>query len=176
MPDDYLLQRPNPSPFVYKPIHYFFYGTLMKHNILKKVLGLEAEPVLRPAKVYGYELANWGQYKALIDGQQGTEVTGAAYLVESADHEHKLAYYETNAYVLAPCKIHFTDGLGGEEGGNSTYGRTFMYAGDAAALKAGRFDCALWELQMGSRLPLAWSREDGDGGTRMKIEGKDTQG
>jgi hypothetical protein len=170
MPDNYLSQRPKPPSFVYEPVYYFFYGTLMKPRILKDVLGLEAEPALRAARVSGYELTNWGQYKALVEGAPGTEVTGGAYLVESADHEYKLAYYETNAYMLAPCKIYFTDGPEAEEDKSSTPGKTFLYAGDAAALKAGRFDRVLWEMQMGRRLPPGWRREGGVVSTRKKTE------
>lgn len=136
----------------YRPIFYFFYGTLTKPNILKQVLGLKDEPKLRPAKVFGYALSSWGQYPALIDGSSGTEVAGYAYQVQSVDHEYKLAYYETNAYKLRICKIHFSDD---EEPGLAT-GNTFIYAGDAEALRAGRFDRILWEMQMGMRLPEAW--------------------
>ncbi|KAK4123979.1 hypothetical protein N657DRAFT_645595 [Parathielavia appendiculata] len=57
-------------------VYYSFHGTLMNPAILKGVLGLISEPVLRSAKIYGYELANWGQYKTLFDGNQGTVVTG----------------------------------------------------------------------------------------------------
>jgi hypothetical protein len=116
---------------------------------------LEADVVLRDAKVYGYELTNWGQYKALIDGETGSTVTGRAYLVQSVEEEFKLAHYETNAYELASCNIYFTDGSGREEDG-PVFGKTFRYAGDARALKEGRFDRTSWEMQMGARLPPKW--------------------
>ncbi|KAK4106895.1 hypothetical protein N658DRAFT_512617 [Parathielavia hyrcaniae] len=133
MPDGYLLQGPSEAPaYVYEPAYYFFYGTLMNIAILKGVLELDSDPVLRSAKVYGYEPTNWGQYKALVDSKPGTEVTGCAYMAQSIEEEYKLAYYETNA--------------------------TFMYAGDAQALKERRFDRTLWEAQMGTRLPLKWHR------------------
>lgn len=158
MPDDSLLQRPQSPLYEYKPIYYFFYGTLMNPDILRGVLGLKSEPVLRSAKIYGYELANWAQYKALIDSKPGTVVTGRAYMVQSVEEEYKLAYYETNAYTLASCAIYFTDGSDGKEDEGPTYGKTFRYAGDAQALKQGRFDWVLWETQMGSRLPPKWRR------------------
>ncbi|KAK3902361.1 hypothetical protein C8A05DRAFT_33951 [Staphylotrichum tortipilum] len=167
MPNGLVLEKPKPQPYIYEPHYYFFYGTLMKPDVLKGVLGLPSsvEPVLRPAKVYGYELTNWGQYKALVEGVPGTTVAGYAYFVESAEHEYKLAYYETNAYQLAPCNVYFTDGGpdGCTEDERPTPGYTFKYAGDAQALKAGRFDRALWEMQMGMRLPPGWSR-DGESG------------
>ena len=65
---------------------------------------------------------------------------------------------ETGAYTLKPCSIYFTDGPGGREDDGPTAGKTFMYAGDAVALKEGRFDRLLWELQMGTRLPPEWCR------------------
>jgi hypothetical protein len=114
-------------------------------------LGLHSDPVLLPAKIFGYELANWGQYRTLVDGNPGAEIAGCAYLVQSAEDESRLVYYETNAYIVAPCKIHFLDGSQ-----QPVEGRTFKYAGNAEALKAGRFDRVLWERQMGQRLPSRW--------------------
>ncbi|KAI1084044.1 hypothetical protein F5B20DRAFT_363530 [Whalleya microplaca] len=134
------------------PIWYFFYGTLTKPEILKHVLDIEEEPSLRPATIVGYSLSSWGQYPALIDGDTGEKVSGYGYEVQSIEHEYKLARYETNAYKLHPCKIQFDDGKEPLE----VYGNTFMYAGDSEALKAGRFDRVLWEIQMGMRLPDAW--------------------
>jgi hypothetical protein len=160
MPESYLLERPKPQPYVFQPIYYIFYGTLMKPDILKGVLDLETDVVLRDAKVYGYELTNWGQYKALIDGETGSTVTGRAYLVQSVQHEFKLAHYETNAYELASCNIYFTDDSGREED-EPVFGKTFRYAGDAQALKEGRFDRTLWEMLMGARLPPKWHEEAG---------------
>ncbi|KAI0115568.1 hypothetical protein GGR51DRAFT_503429 [Nemania sp. FL0031] len=135
-----------------KPIWYFFYGTLTKPEILKHILDLQEEPLLRPAKIIGYTLSSWGQYRALVDGEPGEEVSGFAYEVQTTEHEFKLARYETNAYKLHPCHIEFTDK--GEPAEIS--GITFMYAGDAVALRAGRFDRVLWEIQMGTRLPDKW--------------------
>ncbi|KAI0449305.1 hypothetical protein F5B21DRAFT_52062 [Xylaria acuta] len=135
-----------------KPVWYFFYGTLTKPEILKHMLDLREEPLLRPAKIIGYKLSSWGQYRALVDGEPGAEVSGFAYEVQTIEHEFKLARYETNAYKLHPCRIRFTDNREPTE----LSGNTFMYVGDAAALQAGRFDRVLWELQMGTRLPDKW--------------------
>lgn len=109
---------------------------------------------MRPAKVYDYETSHWGQYKVLVDGEMGQEVTGGAFYVSSADQEYKLAYYETNTYELAPCNIHFTN----EKEPSEILGKTFMYAGDVQVLKDGRFDPFLWEVQVGERLPPEWGR------------------
>ncbi|RYO94928.1 hypothetical protein DL766_001231 [Monosporascus sp. MC13-8B] len=114
---------------------------------------------MRPAKIEGYSLTKWGDYKALIGGEPGEEVHGMAYEVCSPEHEFNLAYYETNAYDLAPCLRQFTDGAEPKK----IIGRTFMYAGDTAALKEGRFDRKLWEFRMGSRLPENWHKRRGAG-------------
>lgn len=37
-----------------------------------------------------------------------------------------------------------------------------MYAGDAEALREGRFDRTLWELQMGKKLPAKWRGKGGE--------------
>ncbi|KAK8002426.1 hypothetical protein PG989_002145 [Apiospora arundinis] len=140
------------SPPQYKPIHYFFYGTLKDPRMLAEVLGVDEAPTLRPAKIIGYRLTNWGDYKALIDGKSGEEVLGVACEITTPEDEHKLAYYETNAYCLAPCLVDFTDGQEPVQ----VSANTFMYAGDEVALQEGRFDRKLWELQMGTRLPASW--------------------
>ncbi|KAL2019075.1 hypothetical protein VTK56DRAFT_10106 [Thermocarpiscus australiensis] len=136
--DGFWSRGSEPRPYTYEPVWYFFYGTLMKPD------------------VYGYELTNWGQYKALVDSEPGMEVTGCAYKVRSVEEEFKLAYYETNAYKLAPCRIYFTDGPAESREEDRAFGKTFKYAGNAEALKQGRFDRDLWEMQMGRRLPPAW--------------------
>ncbi|KAK8135501.1 hypothetical protein PG984_003441 [Apiospora sp. TS-2023a] len=149
-----ILTAPHPprSPERYKPIHYFFYGTLKDPRVLAEVLGVEQAPALRAAKIIGYSLTNWGDYKALVDGRPGEEVVGVAGEISSAEDEHKLAYYETSAYRLAPVRIFFTDG----QEPSQLSGKSFKYAGDAVALQEGRFDRELWELQMGTRLPANW--------------------
>lgn len=147
-----LIERPLVDGQPYQPIHYFFYGTLTQPKILRHILDLEEQPVLRPAKLTGYALAQWGQYRALVDSEPGEEVTGYAYLVHSAEDELKLARYETDAYEAVPCEIWFTDG--GDPARQQ--GMTFKYAGDDEALKEGRFDRKLWELRMGVRLPGKW--------------------
>lgn len=149
------MKHPVENPTVeqaFKPMYYFFYGTLTQPETLSHILDLKEQPILRPAKLTGYALAEWGQYHALVDGEPGQEVSGRAYLVQSAENNLKLARYETNAYEAVSCRIQFTDGLHPEH----EYGMVFRYAGDDTALKAGRFDWKLWELQMGMRLPEKW--------------------
>lgn len=130
------------------PVYYFFYGTLTIPSTLKRIIDLREEPILRKAKVIGYALAKWGDYPAMIDGEQGQEVFGYAYLVQSEEEAQKLAYYETNAYRVQACWVFFTD----DEEPSEAPGKTFMYAGDAQALLEQRFDRKLWTLQMGGKL------------------------
>lgn len=153
---NYLLNMPATSfkPETYKPTWYFFYGTLARPDTLRHILGLQTSPAMRKAQVEGYSLAMWGQYRALIDGPQRNIVRGSAFLVATQD-EDRLAYYETNAYEIAPCVITFTD----DAEPRSTRGNTFIYAGDASAIQAGRFDRSLWEKQMGISLPKKWNRQ-----------------
>ncbi|KAK4172034.1 hypothetical protein QBC36DRAFT_338791 [Triangularia setosa] len=159
MPSDYLTNLPSPLSeellTAYEPAYFFFYGTLTQPHILKSVLNLpeHSEPVFLPAFITGYKLANWGQYKALINGD--STVLGKVYLIESREHQDRLSYYETNAYEIRSCRIEV------EEPGKKKreiYGKTFMYAGDGEALKEGKFDRALWEKRMGVRLPEGFSK------------------
>jgi len=156
-PENYLTDIPD-TPYkspVYEPTYYFFYGTLTQPEILSSVLDLTEPPELRPARIVGYSLANWGQYRALIDGPQGAVVEGSVYKVRSAEDQYNLAQYETRAYRVAPCCITIIDGGQPAE----VNGYTFKYAGDAQALREGRFDRKLWELQMGQRLPRTWDKK-----------------
>ncbi len=155
-----------PRPVLYGPSHYFFYGTLTQPEILKRILDLDVEPELRPARVLGYRLSSWGQYKALVNGKPGDEVFGYSFFVQSPEHEFKLARYETSAYELAPCQIYFTD----EKEPRQSAGKTFMYAGDSRALKGGRFDPVLWEIQMGTSLRPKWRERWAQKQTHSEIE------
>ncbi|KAK8036770.1 hypothetical protein PG994_015267 [Apiospora phragmitis] len=146
-----------------EPMWYFFYGTLTKPEILQHVIDADETPAYRPAKIIGYELASWGQYPALIDNLEGNKVAGFAFQVPTREQEEKLARYETDAYRIHCCKIEFTDGQDPVE----VYGNTFMYAGDAEALKAGRFDRRLWQIRTGQVLPEGWGSLLGNGEKRQ---------
>ncbi|GKZ26587.1 hypothetical protein AbraIFM66951_002814 [Aspergillus brasiliensis] len=145
-PSDTLSQQDNPT----YPIYYFFYGTLTSPTQVKRILDLPEEPHLRKAEVTGYAIAKWGDYPALINGNQRQVITGSAYLVKSKEEARKLASYETNAYEVADCIIFFKD----EQEPDKAGGKVFVYAGDAQALLEGRFDRKLWGKQMGGRLGL----------------------
>ncbi|KAA8644933.1 hypothetical protein EYZ11_009259 [Aspergillus tanneri] len=148
-PQDYLLQQDERHEFPPDyPVYYFFYGTLSAPSQLKRIIDLPDEPKLRKAEIFGYTIAKWGDYPALINGRQGQVVTGYAYLVRSKEEAQKLSYYETNAYTVADCWIYFRD----EEEPKEVGGKVFMYAGDAQALLEQRFDRKLWRMQMGGKL------------------------
>ncbi|KKY33857.1 putative poly polymerase [Diaporthe ampelina] len=117
----------------HQPISCFFYGTLTQTKTLSRILDLKEEPVLRPAKKTGYAPTNWGQYRALVDGEPGQEVTSHACVVQSTEDELKPARDETNAYEAVPCWIRFTDGRDPAQ----EHGMMFKYAGGDEALKAG---------------------------------------
>lgn len=134
------------------PAYYFFYGTLTNPQNLKRILDLEEDPPMRKAEVIGYALAKWGDYPALIDGEQGQIISGYAYQVQSEGKAQKLMYYETNAYKAAPVWIYFRDGDDDDDTTTKVPGKGFIYAGDPKALLEQRFDRKLWALQMGDKL------------------------
>ncbi|PYI02744.1 hypothetical protein BO78DRAFT_400353 [Aspergillus sclerotiicarbonarius CBS 121057] len=153
MPQSTPLDQPTEPSEPTLPVYYFFYGTLTNPTQLQRILDLPSTPTLRKASVHGYTIAKWGDYPALIPGEQDDVVAGSAYRVQSAEGARKLADYETKAYEVVDCWIYFTDGNGeggGEEEGIG--GKVFVYAGDAGALLEGRFDRKLWRRQMGDRL------------------------
>ncbi|KJX98216.1 poly(A) polymerase pla1 like protein [Zymoseptoria brevis] len=124
---------------------YFFYGTLQDPGILSEVLGLDSVPVLRPARIVGYELKLWGQYPALVDGPAGAVVQGSLFEVVDEDAAARLANYETKAYRPRPCSIRL-ENEGDEE---AVDGYTFKYGGDTRELSEGSFDLEVWLMRMG---------------------------
>jgi len=130
-----------PEPAPWKPVHYFFYGSLMDGQQLAGVLRLDFQPVLRPASIVGYSIKMWGPYPALIDGPAGNVVNGVVYEVQEEVHEKWLAYYETDAYRCTRCGIKL--GAGGEV----ITGKTFVWADDAddEDLSVGSFDLGAWK-------------------------------
>ena len=130
---------------------YFFYGTLNEPQTLSRILDKPVlQSILHAAYVVGYSVEMWGQYKALVTGSQGNIVEGVAYEVQSEEDEEKLAFYEMSAYEVAPCNIYLrAEGEGVEP--EKICGNTFRYAGDAQALREGRWDRKLWLKNMQSR-------------------------
>ena len=127
-------------PEPWKPTHFFFYGSLMDDQQLKKVLRLHSLPVLRPASVIGYSIKLWGPYPALVDGPPGNVVNGVVYEVQKEEHEKRLSYYETDAYRCVSCSIN-------GEGGEQVSGKTYVWADDPndEDLSVGSFDFEAWK-------------------------------
>ena len=152
MPNDYLtrpLQDHELSkPKTFQKTLYFFYGTLKEPATLSRILERDIPAsALQPAYVMGYCLEMWGQYKALVNGPTGKIVAGMAYEVESEEDAEELAVYETSAYEVAPCNIYLPSKVPGGEP-KKVEGDTFRYAGDAQALREGRWDRKLWLRNM----------------------------
>ncbi|KAF9768475.1 hypothetical protein IL306_014232 [Fusarium sp. DS 682] len=148
-------KTPDPWPYHYKPVYYFFYDALTFPAVLQQVLEASETPKLRDAKVTGFSVASCGpEYTALIAGEPNEEVRGKALQVCSPEDEYKLGWYQTGAYTLGPCLIQFMDG--GEP--KKVAGLAFMDTCDEQAWRAMRFDYKAWKLQMGTRLPRDWQR------------------
>jgi hypothetical protein len=78
-------------------------------------------------KPVGGRLGTWGgKYKALIDGPEGFQVNGHAFLVTSKEHEDALRFYKTDMYQVVRCKILLKNG--------PVQGLTFRFAGGDAAV------------------------------------------
>ncbi|RFU24009.1 hypothetical protein B7463_g12329, partial [Scytalidium lignicola] len=118
---------------------YFFYGSLMDPETLRRVLKLQELPRLFPSKILGYHCMLWGEYPALIDGMLNEPVYGMAFEVQSPEDVTRLENYETKKYENTGCIIQFEDGT-------KVAGRTFVWAGDQAELKEGRFDLKDWKM------------------------------
>ena len=134
-------QNGTDEPKHWRPIQYFFYGSLMDERRLTEILRLAYPPVLRPASIVGYSIKMWGPYPTLVNGPPGNVVDGMAYEVQNEDHEGRLAYYETDAYKCATCFIRPASG------GDQIVGKTFVWAGhpDDRILRPGKFDLEAWK-------------------------------
>lgn len=104
------------------PVSYFFYGTLAEPDRLSRILGLQNEPVLKAATICRGKLKMWGQYRALIDGDDRDRVDGWMYVVENKEHEDTLRAYETCNYEVVRCDITL-------EGEEAVKGLTFRFCG-----------------------------------------------
>ena len=140
------------KPKIWQRKPFFFYGTLKEPQTLSRVLDKPVSPSsLRPAYIEGYSIEMWGQYKALVIGPQGNIIEGMTYDVESEEDEEKLAFYETSAYDVASCIIYLPAAEREEQNdAEEVRGKTFRYAGDARALREGRWDRKLFLKNMRS--------------------------
>ncbi|KAK5046790.1 hypothetical protein LTR84_007144 [Exophiala bonariae] len=108
LPQHFLNEGQIPLPLQDQyPVWYFFYGTLEDPEVLVKHLVPDTQPVLISARIQGGRLRTWGgRYKALVDAPNSTaEVSGSAFLVQSAEQENSLRFYETDKYEVVRCTI-----------------------------------------------------------------------
>jgi len=147
----YLSQPPKPVSNASAPTGpYFFYGTLSDPALVAEILGLDEEPIFRPACVEGYVCKLWGQYPALLhvrdpSSGSGSVVEGVAYQVQSVQDGARLAEYETGSYHAEPCVISYTDGREPKE----EIGHVFKFVGDEREISEGMFDLRVWLRRMG---------------------------
>ncbi|CDM26565.1 AIG2-like [Penicillium roqueforti FM164] len=121
----------------------FFYGTLMDPNILSKVLGSsKPPPMMRPARIIGYEIKLWGTYPALLDDKPLHPVDGIVCGLLSPTQLDRLAAYETDKYHLQACLINVLNNDGSTE--KTIEGVSFMWNGREDELREGTFDLKQW--------------------------------
>ncbi|OQE17376.1 hypothetical protein PENFLA_c024G09881 [Penicillium flavigenum] len=74
----------------------FFYGTLMDSHTLSRALkSSRPPPVMRRARVTGFEIKLWGPYPALL-GKPRHSVEGVSCEIVSQTQLDRLAAYETD--------------------------------------------------------------------------------
>lgn len=73
----------------------------------------------------GGNIKTWGNgnYNALVNGPETSQVKGSAYRVMSQEHEDVLRKYETRAYEVVRCLIEMRHGI--------VEGCTFRFIGKA---------------------------------------------
>ena len=77
----------------------------MDLEILAQVLGMSNRPpVLRPAKVIGYDIKLWDLLPALVDKRKKI-INGVACEIMTQTQLDRLVLYETRKYDLRPCSI-----------------------------------------------------------------------
>lgn len=120
LPQNRCCSSPLPRQDEY-PVPYFFYGTLAEPERLAGLLDLDREPRLVAATIWRGKKRSWGQYFALVDGNEAESVDGWMYVVESREHEDELRRYESCNYEVVRCEICTKDG--------TVSGLTFRFCG-----------------------------------------------
>ena len=135
------LERPSPEdPF--QDQYCFFYGTLQDPDTLRQVLGWpRSPPILRRARVFGYEIQLWGPYPALVD-KPCHSVNGMVSEPLSTIQLDRLAAYETDRYRRQSCSIEILND--DDEVVKTIEGVCFVWNGPLDKLRAGKFDLKEW--------------------------------
>ncbi|KAI9039893.1 gamma-glutamylcyclotransferase family protein [Aspergillus affinis] len=134
--------------YPFRRAYYFFYGTLMDPDTLSQVLKLprpHIPPVMRRARVVGYEIKLWGPYPALIEKNTSSlqSVNGIAYEILPQTQVDRLAANETGKYCLRSCMI---DLLNDDDNVQETiHGLTFLWDGEHGEQRDGTFDLKQWK-------------------------------
>ncbi|KAH4037184.1 hypothetical protein HBI70_072990 [Parastagonospora nodorum] len=122
----------------FRPLHMFFYGSLMDPDVLQAILNLPDLPTMQPATITGYRIKMWSIYPTLVpsSSSEGGSVKGMLWETTSDKQIERLAAYETAAYKSEECEAVLT-------GGEVIKGcRTFCWAGrpDSRELEEDSFD------------------------------------
>lgn len=101
--------EPLPQQHQY-PVWYFFYGRLLDPDLLQRQLNLPSPPIYRPARISRAKMRSWrNKYKAVTDGDEHDIAEGGAFLVEDAEQEDSLRFFETDMYEVVRCRIEMVD-------------------------------------------------------------------
>jgi hypothetical protein len=148
--DEWVLTRSSEAvasaPLVFKPFHFFFYGSLQSRGQLRNVCCIPGDVavVLEPASIEGWRAMMWGRYPALVpaeDDEVEGEVEGMVWKCDRPDYANRLGCYETSAYHLQRTEIKT------ESGELIENGRVFVYADGPEGLRPGVFDLAAYEAR-----------------------------
>jgi hypothetical protein len=118
----------------------------MDPETLSDVLNLlNRPPVMRHARVVGYDTKLWGPYPALVNGKPLDLVYGMFCEIRSRIHFDRLIAYETDIYQLRPCQIEL---LGDNDHVKKIVdGVTFIWNGEQDELREGKFDLKQWKRE-----------------------------
>ncbi|KAH9900565.1 hypothetical protein F4778DRAFT_149406 [Xylariomycetidae sp. FL2044] len=127
----------------FKPLYFFFYGSLMDVKQLASVCRLPDddavhETELKRGLVKGWKTMLWGPYPSLVPKDNG-KVEGKAWLCTKPSYIQSLIKYESSAYRLQRCTVITEDGK------RIKNARVFVHNGDGSDLEEGTFDLAEWK-------------------------------
>lgn len=115
----------------------------MDPQTLARVLEMsDCPPILRPAKLIGYDIKLWGPFPALVNKRRN-RINGLAFEIMSKTQLDRLVFYETDKYTLRPCTIHLLNAQKTVE--TKIDGVTFMWNGGENELEEGEFDLKQWK-------------------------------
>jgi gamma-glutamylcyclotransferase (GGCT)/AIG2-like uncharacterized protein YtfP len=128
----------------FRPLHMFFYGSLMDPEVLQAILNLPDLPRMQPATITGYRVKMWSIYPTLVPSNSSSEgggIRGMLWETTSDKQIDRLAAYETAAYKAEECEAVLVSG----EVVKGCW--TFCWAGEADSeeLEEGVFDLGWYQ-------------------------------